>query len=123
MQAFKRIYSSLSQAPLFYCLGASHDLYWGSESEKEFIAKFRKYLGEENFVFDVDVESIAKGNRHAVINGYLDKVPVDKVKEYEILLYEKLEHEYTSLLERLEGGFYDAEDMAELKKALGEMQR
>lgn len=70
MQAFKRIYSSLSKAPLFYCLGASHDLYWGSESEKEFIAKFRKYLGEENFVFDVDVESIAKGNRHAVINGY-----------------------------------------------------
>ena len=60
---------------------------------------------------------------YAVINGYLDKVPVDKVKEYEILLYEKLEHEYTSLLERLEGGFYDAEDVAELKKALGEMQR
>ena len=70
MQAFKRIYSSLSEAPLFYCLGASHDLYWGSETEKEFIANFRKYLGEENFIFDIDSESIAKGNRHAVIAGH-----------------------------------------------------
>ena len=60
---------------------------------------------------------------YAVINGYLDKIPVDKVKEYEILLYEKLEHEYAALLERLEGGFYEAEDVEELKKALGEMQR
>ncbi len=70
MQAFKRIYSSLSQAPLFYCLGASHDLYWGSETEQEFIANFRKHLGEENFVFDVDGESIANGNRHAIIAGH-----------------------------------------------------
>jgi F-type H+-transporting ATPase subunit alpha len=60
---------------------------------------------------------------YAVINGYLDSIPVDKVKEYEILLYEKLEHEYAHLLERLEGGFYEAEDVEELKKALGEMQR
>ena len=60
---------------------------------------------------------------YAVINGYLDKIPVDKVKEYEILLYEKLEHEYTALLERFESGFYEAEDVEELKKALGEMQR
>lgn len=70
MQAFKRIYSSLSDAPLFYCLGGSHDLYWGSEAEPTFIANFRKYFGEENFVFDVDKDSIAKGNRHAVIAGH-----------------------------------------------------
>ena len=60
---------------------------------------------------------------YAVINGYLDSIPVDKVKEYEQLLYEKLEHEYAPLLFRFENGFYDPEDIAELKKALGEMQR
>lgn len=70
MQAFKSIYSSLSDAPLFYCLGGSHDLYWGSEAEPMFIANFRKHFGEENFVFDVDKESIAKGNRHAVIGSH-----------------------------------------------------
>ena len=60
---------------------------------------------------------------YAVINGYLDKTPVDEVKEYEQLLYEKLEHEYAYLLSRFENGFYEPEDVAELKKALGEMQR
>ena len=51
------------------------------------------------------------------------KTPVNKVKEYEQLLYEKLEHEYAYLLSRFENGFYEPEDVAELKKALGEMQR
>jgi F-type H+-transporting ATPase subunit alpha len=60
---------------------------------------------------------------YAVINGYLDSIPVNEVKEYEISLYEKLEHEYASLLERLESGFYEADDVEELKKALSEMQR
>ena len=60
---------------------------------------------------------------YAVINGYLDKTPVEKVKEYEILLYEKLEHEYEELLTRLESGYYEPEDIEQLKKALGEMQR
>ena len=60
---------------------------------------------------------------YAVINGYLDSVPVDKVKEYEMTLYEKLEHEYAELLTRFETGFYEPEDIETLKKALGEMQR
>lgn len=60
---------------------------------------------------------------YAVINGYLDKTPVEKVKEYEILLYEKLEHEYADLLARFESGYYEPEDIEQLKKALGEMQR
>ena len=60
---------------------------------------------------------------YAVIKGYLDSIPVDKVKEYELSLYEKLEHEYTSLLVRFEEGFYEPEDIKELEKALGEMQR
>jgi F-type H+-transporting ATPase subunit alpha len=60
---------------------------------------------------------------YAVINGYFDKIPVSRVKEYEKLICEKLEHEYTALLERLEGGQYEKEDVEEMKKALSEIMR
>ena len=60
---------------------------------------------------------------YAVINGYLDSVPVNKVKEYERNLFEKLQHEYESLLVRFEEGYYEDNDVEELKKALSEMQR
>ncbi len=60
---------------------------------------------------------------YAVINGYLDSVPVDKVKEYEAELYEKLENKYSELLVRFESGFYEETDIETLKKALQEMQR
>ncbi len=59
---------------------------------------------------------------YAVINGYLDKVPVDKVKKYEARLYEKLEHEYKSWLERIEGGSWEKEDVEELKAILTELK-
>ena len=60
---------------------------------------------------------------YAVINGYLDKIPVNKVKEYEKALFEKLEGEYEDLLVRFETGYYEKEDVEELKKALTSMQR
>ncbi|MBR2499741.1 MAG: F0F1 ATP synthase subunit alpha [Clostridia bacterium] len=60
---------------------------------------------------------------YAVINGYLDNVPVNKVKEYERNLFDKLQHEYESLLVRFEEGYYEDSDVDELKKALSEMQR
>ncbi len=60
---------------------------------------------------------------YAVINGYLDNVPVNKVKEYERNLFEKLQHDYSSLLVRFEEGYYEDSDVEELKKALFEMQR
>ena len=60
---------------------------------------------------------------YAVINGYLDAVPVKKVKEYEKNLFEKLEAEYEKLLVRFETGYYEQEDIEELKKALASMQR
>ncbi|MBR5454145.1 MAG: F0F1 ATP synthase subunit alpha [Clostridia bacterium] len=60
---------------------------------------------------------------YAVINGYLDSVPVKEVSEYEKALFIKLEQDYHSLLERFESGYYDDTDIEELKKALGEMQR
>jgi F-type H+-transporting ATPase subunit alpha len=60
---------------------------------------------------------------YAVINGYLNDIPVSAVKEYERTLYELLESRYAHFLTRVEGGFWDDEDIAELKKALREMKR
>jgi F-type H+-transporting ATPase subunit alpha len=60
---------------------------------------------------------------YAVINGYLDDVKVDMVKDYEERLFEKLENKYNDLLNRFEEGYYEDEDVETLKKALGEMQR
>ena len=60
---------------------------------------------------------------YAVINGYLDSVPVSNVHEYEASLYEKLENDYRGLLDRLEAGYFEDEDILQLKKALTEMQR
>ena len=60
---------------------------------------------------------------YAVINGYLNDIPVKKVNEYEQLLFDKLENEKQDLLERIEQGFFDECDIEELKSALNEMQR
>ena len=59
---------------------------------------------------------------YAVVNGYLNDVPVNKVAEYEERLFELLEAEYKNLLERFESNFCDDEDIAMLKKALDEMK-
>ena len=55
---------------------------------------------------------------YAVTKGYLDDIPVNKVKDYEKKLYEKLEHEYLPWLERIEGGSWEKSDRAELKEIL-----
>ena len=60
---------------------------------------------------------------YAVIHGFLDSVPVDKVKEYESDLYEKLQLDYNELLVRFESGYFDDTDIQTLEKALNEMQR
>ncbi len=60
---------------------------------------------------------------YAVINGYLDSVPVNKVREYESRLFELLENKYSELLIRFEQGYYEDEDVEMMKKALEEMQR
>ena len=59
---------------------------------------------------------------YAVINGYLDSIPVEKVSEYEQRLFEKLENKYSDLLERFEQGYYEDCDVEKLKTALAEMQ-
>ena len=60
---------------------------------------------------------------YAVSNGWLDKVEVNKVADYERRLYELLENSYEDLLERFEQGNYADEDVERLKQALGQMQR
>ncbi|MGN0634409.1 MAG: F0F1 ATP synthase subunit alpha [Oscillospiraceae bacterium] len=60
---------------------------------------------------------------YAVVNGYLNDVEVKDVGKYETQLYTLLEQRYLPLLERLEAGEYDDEDVEQIKKALSEVQR
>ncbi len=60
---------------------------------------------------------------YAVINGYLNDIPVNKVKEYEFNLYELLENKYADFLKRVEAGSWEDEDIDTLKKALSDMRR
>ena len=60
---------------------------------------------------------------YAVTHGYLNDIPVSGVAEYERRLYEKLENEKSTLLERFESGFYEKEDEESLVQTLKEMQR
>ena len=60
---------------------------------------------------------------YAVIHGYLNDVPVNKVQEWEQRLYEKLEAQYESLLQRFESGEYSDDDVKELEEALASMRR
>lgn len=60
---------------------------------------------------------------YAVIHGYLNEIPVDKVAAYEHDLYDLLTMEYEELLGRFEAGYYEESDEEELKKALQRMRR
>ncbi|SEW38613.1 ATP synthase F1 subcomplex alpha subunit [Ruminococcaceae bacterium KH2T8] len=59
---------------------------------------------------------------YAVINGYLDSVPVNKVAEYEAALFEHMEQHYQDFIDRIEQNFFEKEDIETLKKALKEME-
>lgn len=58
---------------------------------------------------------------YAVINGFLSKVSVDKVDDYESQLYDLLESRYGEWLARIESGKWEQSDIEELNKALGEI--
>ena len=60
---------------------------------------------------------------YAVINGYLNDVEVNRVKEYESDLFDFMESKYNDLLVRFEEGFYEKEDVEKLKKALSDFKR
>ncbi len=58
----------------------------------------------------------------AVINGYLDNVPVKKVRDYEAWLYDRLLHVETALHDRLDAGFFEDEDKKALSALLTQWQ-
>ena len=60
---------------------------------------------------------------YAATKGYLNSVPVNKVKEYEANLYEHLENKYNDLLIRFESGYFDDSDIETLKQALSDLER
>ena len=60
---------------------------------------------------------------YAVIHGFLDSVPVNKVHEYEQLLFANLENTEEELLKRFETGYFEDEDIERLEKVLKAMQR
>ena len=59
---------------------------------------------------------------YAVINGYLDEYPVNRVHEYETKLYDKLNTDYHYFLERIEHNQMEDFDIETIKKALDEMK-
>jgi F-type H+-transporting ATPase subunit alpha len=59
---------------------------------------------------------------YAVINGYLDNVPVDKVADYEKKLYALMKSDYQPLLDRFESGYYEEEDVRNLRAALDSLK-
>ncbi len=60
---------------------------------------------------------------YAVINGYLNDVPVAGVHDYEQRLYNHLETSGAELLTRLEAGFFDDADVESLKQLLNSVPR
>lgn len=57
---------------------------------------------------------------YAVTHGFLDKVPVNKIKEYEKNLYDLLQQKYPDLLKRFEDGYFDDCDIERMEKAINE---
>ena len=59
---------------------------------------------------------------YAAIKGYLDKIEVKDVKEYEKNLFATLENRCGKWLERIESGYFDDSDEEELKNILSDPQ-
>lgn len=59
---------------------------------------------------------------YAVIHGYLNDVPVEKVNEYEKNLFVKMRNENKDLLKRLNDGYFEDEDIKALENVLDKTQ-
>ena len=59
---------------------------------------------------------------YAVTKGYLDKVAVKNVPEYEARLFAKIENEHQNWISRIESGSFDEKDETELKALLCELE-
>ena len=60
---------------------------------------------------------------YAVTKGYLNELPVNQVHSFEQMLYRYLEESCSPLLERLESGFYEEEDVAAIQQAITSLRR
>ena len=60
---------------------------------------------------------------YAVIHGYLNDVPVNKVQDWEARMSDKLEAEHQDMLVRFETGYFDETDVKELEEALASVRR
>ena len=60
---------------------------------------------------------------YAVINGYLNDVALDDIKDSQERLYEKLDHEHKDWMVRISQGSWTEEDEEELKGVLNRMKR
>jgi len=60
---------------------------------------------------------------YAVINGYLNDVALEDIKDYQERLYEKLDHEHKDWMVRISQGSWTEEDEEELKGVLNRMNR
>lgn len=58
---------------------------------------------------------------YAVINGYLNSVPVGKISEYEDKLYDKLNHDAADWQKRIEDNYFEKEDIERLKEILSQI--
>ena len=59
---------------------------------------------------------------YAVINGYLNSIPVSRIPEYEERLYDKLDREAKDWQKRIEDNHFEEEDIERLKQILDEMK-
>ncbi|MBE6712987.1 MAG: F0F1 ATP synthase subunit alpha [Ruminococcaceae bacterium] len=59
---------------------------------------------------------------YAVTKGYLDKVEVKAIKDYEKRLYSLLESRHKNWLERIESGAFEDKEIDDLKAILSEME-
>lgn len=70
IKAFADILRSEDTAPIFYCLGDGHDLFWNGEN-KEYLAEvFYRTIGEKNIIFDNAKQSSPLGISHTSFKGY-----------------------------------------------------
>ncbi len=58
---------------------------------------------------------------YAVIHGFLDKIAVKDVPAYENDLYETLQHDHATLLDRFANGYFEDTDIEELEAVLNRM--
>ena len=59
---------------------------------------------------------------YAVINGYLNSIPVSRIPEYEERLYDKLDREAKDWQKRIEDNHFEEEDIERLKQILDEIK-